>query len=122
MFTNYGKLATSLRMGSSVIDVISNTGIGTGSGTAAVTDESLIDEVNRVVFTTSPDYSEARKVTVQSDFSSVAMSGIQLTEFGITSTGSNTNFTGSYWQRESFSEIEFDGSIELQILTSIEVL
>lgn len=50
------------------------------------------------------------------------MSGISLTEFGLFDQASGTGFPGSLWQREGFGAITFDGTNELQILTSIEVL
>jgi hypothetical protein len=50
------------------------------------------------------------------------MSGTDLTEFGLFDVASGTGFPGSVWQREGFGSVAFDGTNELQILTSLQVL
>jgi len=119
-FTNAGRKLNTFSLGSDINLFIGFVGIGSGSGTATLTDSKLLNEVNRSAITGSPNFSTAQKVQFQGDFSPTQMSGIHLTEFGLFNTGSNTGFTGSAWQRESFGSIVFDGSNELQILTTIE--
>ena len=62
-----------------------------------------------------------RKVTFQADFNSVEMSGTHLTEFGLFTTGTAA-LVGSSWLRESFGSIVFDGTNELQVLSTIDFL
>ena len=123
VFTNFGRQAVAWRLGSSLPSLyIQYVGIGTGSATVLVNNETLVTESNRVSLTGSPNFTTARKVTFQGDLNSVQMSGINLTEFGFFDTGSSTGFTGSIWLREGFGSIVFDGTNELQINATIEVL
>ena len=48
------------------------------------------------------------------------MSGLTFSEFGLVASGPVG--TGSMWLLERFGSIAFDGSNELQIVTTIEVL
>ena len=122
VFTNTGRNMTALGLGSNVGLFVAYMGIGSGSGTALVTNTTLLHERERNAFTGSPDFSTAQKVTFQADFNTVQMSGTDLTEFGLTETASGTNFPGSFWQRESFGSVVFDGTNELQIVTTLHVL
>lgn len=123
VFTNFGRQSVTYRLGSSLPDLyIQHVGIGTGSASVLVTDEELVTESNRTDITGSPNFTEDRKVGFQADFNSVQMSGTDLTEFGLTNTASGTGFTGSFWQREGFDSVEFDGTNELQIFTTLQVL
>lgn len=123
VFTNFGRQAVAWRLGSSLPNLyIQHIGIGSGSGTVSVIDTTLVNEVNRVSITGSPNFTEVRKATFQADFNSVQMSGIHLTEFGLIDVASGTGFTGSMWQREGFGSVVFDGTNELQITSSLQVL
>jgi len=119
--TNYASQAIAWQLGSDIPNnYIQYFAIGSGSGTSSVNNTVLVAEVgSRMVITNGPNYSTARKVTFQGDFNSVQMSGIQLTEFGLFASGASQ--TGSTWQREAFSSITFDGTNELQIVTTLEV-
>lgn len=121
VFTNAGAEFVAFRLGSSLPDrYITSIGIGSGSGTAGITDVTLVAETQRSLITGSPNFTEARKVQFQADFNTVEMSGTFLREFGaFTESGTGT---GSLWQRESFPEIEFDGTNELQVLTTFQVI
>ena len=119
VFTNTGVQQTIWRIGSNIGSFIEFFAIGIGSGTALVTNVTLVNESGaRASITGSPNFTEARKVTFQGDFNSVRMSGMQLTEFGLFSSGASN--VGSIWLRESFPSITFDGTNELQISASIE--
>ena len=122
VFTNAGKQFVAWGLGSDIGAFIGYVGVGSGSGTALVTDTTLIAERDRVAVTGSPDFGESRKITLQGDFNSLQMSGITLTEFGLFNEASGTGFPGSIWLREGFGSIVFDGTNELQISTSLEVL
>jgi len=122
VFTNAGKQFVAWGLGSNVGLYMGHIGIGSGSGTASVSDVTLLNEINRTSITGSPDFTTTRKATFQADYNSVQMSGIHLTEFGLFNVVSGTGFTGSTWQRESFGSIVFDGTNELQILSTMEVL
>jgi hypothetical protein len=119
-FTNYGTQATIWNIGSQLTNnYVRYFGLGIGSGTALVSNVTLVTESGaRVAITGSPNFTVANKVTFQGDWNSILMSGVLLTEFGLFSN--NTN--GSTWQRESFPTVTFDGTNELQILTTIEAI
>lgn len=121
-FTNYGAQAMAWQLGSNLSNnYIQYFAIGIGSSLARVTDVTLVTESGtRAVITGSPNFATPLKVTFQGDFSSSIMSGVQLTEFGIFASGAAT--TGSVWQREAFPSINFDGSNELQIATTIQFI
>jgi len=85
-----------------------------------VSNTTLLGEHTRTMITGSPNFSETRKVAFQGDFSSVEMSGLILTEFGLFKSGPSN--VGSAWQREAFGSLIFDGSNELQITTTLEVI
>ncbi len=96
-------------------------GIGSGSGTASITNVVLLNERDRNAITANPDFTAVRKVEFQGDFNTVEMSGTHLTEFGLFATGLTLN-TGSIWFREAFGSIVFDGTNELQTLVTLEAL
>jgi len=120
-FTNYGAQALAWSLGSDISNnFIQSIGIGSGSGATGVTNVTLQAEHTRTVQTGSPDFTTARKASFQGDFNSVVMSGLILTEFGLFASGAVN--TGSTWQREAFGSVVFDGTNELQISTTLEVL
>lgn len=119
--TNFGKESLAIAIGSDLPNnFIQYCAIGSGSGTASVTDVTLIAERDRNLLTGSPDFDTARKAGFQFDFNSVEMSGIKLFEFGFLASG--PALVGSVWQRESFGSIIFDGTNELQVFSTFEVL
>ena len=119
--TNYGAQAVAWSIGSDISNnYIQYAAIGSGSGTFAFTQTTLLNERDRNSLTGSPDFGESRKVEFQFDFNSVEMSGTTLTEFGF--LGSHPGVTGSMWQIERFGSIVFDGTNELQLLSTIEVI
>ena len=122
VFTNTGREMMALSLGSDVRLYIAYMGIGSGSGTASTGDSTLLHERDRNVMTGSPNFTTAQKVTFQADFNSAQMSGIHLTEFGLTETASGTGGSGSFWQREAFGSIVFDGTNELQIVSTLQIL
>lgn len=113
VYTTIGKSGLALAFAGSMTlpDVCA---IGTGSGTAAVSDTALESLKTSNPFTTR-DISTTRKVTFTTDFGATAMSGTQLAEFGIMVSGADL------FNRESFTPIEFDGTNELQVQISFEV-
>lgn len=119
-FTTEGAINVTFRLGSNIPSFISAIGIGSGSGTAKVSDKILINEHTRTVITGSPDFDTAKKVQFQADFAATTMSGLILTEFGLFISGPTD--IGSVWQRESFGSIAFDGTAELQVLATLEVI
>jgi len=112
MFTNSGKSGTALLWGPSGTrpDYVA---IGSGSGAVAVTNTDLVAEVFGVAFT-SEFIGSSQFWETQADFNSVQMSGIGLKEFGVKVSGLNV------WNREGFANIDFDGTLELQIKTKWE--
>lgn len=123
VFTDAGKALVTFGLGSDVNLFIAALGIGSGSGTVVATQSTLIAPRDRNTFTGSPNFDTAQKVTFQTDFNSVEMSGTTLTEFGLSeTTGSSTAFPGSMWQIERFGSIVFDGTNELQVLSTLNVI
>jgi len=117
MITNYGKNRVALLVGGSATNYPTYFLLGIGSGTAAVTQTTLISGSDAQIFT-STTYPTAYKVTFQGDWNSVEMSGIQLREFGV-SSGSIVN--GSVWSRTALPALTFDGTNELRIESTWEV-
>ena len=121
VFTNTGAQFVAFAIGSDLSNnFIQTIGIGSGSGTARVTDSTLIAEHTRAIQTGSPNFVTARKVSFQGDFNSVTMSGLILTEFGLFVSGPVN--IGSAWQRESFGSVSFDGTSEVQVSSTLEVI
>ena len=121
VFTNAGAQQLTWAIGSSISNnYVQSIGIGSGSGTALVTNATLLAEHTRAMQTGSPNFITARKITFQGDFNSAIMSGLTLTEFGLFRSG--TVNIGSVWQREAFGSLTFDGTNELQITTTLEII
>ena len=121
--TNYSAQALTWALGSNLPNnYIQYFAVGSGSGTAVVTNTTLAGETgSRVLITGSPEQKSAALTPLtQGDFNTIQMSGIQLTEFGLFASGASQ--TGSVWQREAFSSITFDGTNELQVITTLEVI
>ncbi len=92
--------------------------IGSGSGTALVTQTALIAPKDRQTITFA-NGSTMYKVKWQGDWNSVEMSGTSLTEFGMCISGATT--TGSMWSRTSLPAVSFDGTNELRLEENWEV-
>jgi len=122
VFTNYGKERIALAIGSDISNnYISYFAVGSGSGTEAATNTTLQNEWTRFALTGSPDFTTARKVTFIGDLNSVQASGLILKEWAVMASGAA--LTGSVWQREMLNgSIVFDGTIELRIEDTIEIL
>ena len=120
-FTNFGAQAAIWRIGSDLGERISFYAIGSGSGTALISNTTLVNESGvRVAITGSPNFQTTRKVTFLGDYNSTVISGLPLTEFGLFTSG--TQNIGSTWFREAFSSVIFDGTNELQLSTTIEAI
>ena len=119
VFTNVGKSGTALAIGSFASNRPQFLALGSGSGTVLVTDVTLVAESGLRKSPTSLDFSQPQKVTYTIDYNSVAVSGLQLTEFGMFTSGAFD--VGSCWNREGFSSISFDGTNELQVQLTYEV-
>lgn|SRR3990167_2144856 len=117
--TNYAAQTAIFCMGSDISNrFIQSVEVGYGSGTAMITDTILVNGSVRVIQTGSPNFATPLQVTFQADFTSNQMSGLQLTEFGLFTSGALK--IGSAWARESFPAITFDGTNELQIGYTIQ--
>ena len=118
MITNYAKNKIMLlSTGSSTSPYISNFIIGTGSSVVTSSDTTLVTATDKQVFT-SVSYPSSQKVTFQSDWNSVEISGTQLSEMGL--VGSAVGLTGSIWSRLVIPSLTFDGSNELRIEETVE--
>ena len=73
---------------------------------------------DRISYTTRDHLTTPRFVTWVFDKSAPALSGLQITEFGVFHTSGVS--TGSLFNREGFPAITFDGGQELQIEISFE--
>ena len=92
--------------------------IGSGSGTALVTQTTLIQPTDRQAVT-SINGSTIYKVKWTGDWNSAEISGLSFKEFGIIISGATT--TGSIWSRTGLPAITFDGTNELRIEENWEV-
>jgi hypothetical protein len=110
-----GLSGIALRIGSNV-PVPSHMAIGSGSGTATTANTGLIVELDRNSLS-STDFTTIRKAIFTVDFSSIEMSGLTVTEFGIFTISSG----GKLWSRESFPSVAFTGVEELQVEVTYEV-
>ena len=93
-------------------------GIGSGSGTAIITDTALLSEPGSRVDYTTKDVTVQQQTVWTYDFNSVRMSGLNLREFGVFDT--QIRASGTIYNRESFGAINFDGTNELQIQTTYD--
>lgn len=118
VFTNYGKNRLALLLGGSSTSVPEFMLIGIGSGTALITNGSLINGRDAQAFT-EITYPSLYKVKRQTDWNSIEMSGIQLREFGQT-IGSNVT-SGLIWTRTNIPALTFDGTNELRIEEGIVI-
>ena len=109
VIVNYGKNRATLLLGGSITDSLSDYIIGTGSSTITSSDTELVTPVDRQSFT-STTYPTTQKVKMQGDWNSVEMSGIQLSEFAVLTSG--TALTGSIWSRDVIPSLTFEGSNE----------
>lgn len=92
--------------------------IGSGSGTTLATDNVLYGEITRRLLT-SVDTTSANEILMVGDWNSVEMSGISFQEFGMfTPSGIST---GSLWNRECFTAVQFDGTNDLQVQLTYSV-
>lgn len=123
MLLNQARNRTTLLLGGSIL----NTGsqnypsyfmIGAGSATVTVNSNSLTTPSDRQTVTTTT-YPNSQKVRWQGDWNSTEMSGLTLSEFGM--TGSETGTNGSMWSKVVFPSINFDGTLELQTQETWEV-
>mgnify|MGYP001618928692 CR=1 FL=1 len=111
--TNYGKSQIALVVGGSAgITAPTYFIIGSGSGTALVTQTALLAAIDRQPVT-STDMSVTQKVKWTGDWTSSEISGTALTEFGMIISGGG--LTGSLWSRSVIPAITFDGTNELRI-------
>ncbi len=75
VMTNYAAQAISWAIGSDLSNnFIQAVSIGSGSGTALITNVVLVNEASKAVITGSPDFTAARKVQFTADFNAVTMS------------------------------------------------
>ena len=112
MLLNIGKEYITLRIGSDISSPV-NFAIGTGSGTILASRTTMFNESDRQVFTGgSIDFSTTNKLTFQSNWNSVEMSGTLLSEIAIVDV--STANTGSVWSLNVIPTLTFDGTNELQ--------
>ncbi len=92
--------------------------IGTGSATIGSLDVTLVTSSDRQAFT-STTFPTSSGIIFQTDWNAAEMSGIQLTEWGL--TGSFPLLTGSIWTHHYIDAVTFDGTNELRILETLIV-
>lgn len=118
VFVNTGKSGAALLAFTGSGTVPQWLGIGSGSGTASVTDTALLSELKRHIYD-SRDAGTPRKVNWTTNFDSVTMSGITFREFGF--FNNSTIGSGDMFSRESVQDVVFDGTNELQVELEFEV-
>lgn len=103
-------------LGSPAPTIPTHMAIGSGTTAFAVGDTKLEKENDRNALT-SYDTSVSKVSTYVADFSSTAVSGLDVSEFGMLNAAS----AGSLFQREVITNLEFEGDRELQINVSFRV-
>ena len=108
--TNYGKNQMSARIGSNIASP-QYVSVGTGSAQVSSASSGLITTFTRAQFNSSGsiNYANLPQISSITDFSSVTMSGCNMTEFGVFDLSSG----GKAWQVERFASTNFDGTQEL---------
>lgn len=123
-FTTFGRERIAIGLGSNLsTNFISYYGVGSGSGTELVSNVTLVNEFSRFLITGSPDYTQSRKVIFTGDLNSISASGLILKEFGLFMSG--PALTGSTWMRNTINNggsVVFDGTLEAQFQTTIEIM
>lgn len=116
---NWGKRQTALLLAGSQLNYPSYFMIGSGTGNVSITQDSLVAATDRQEVTqiTNPS---SFKVRWQGDWNAAELSGLSLTEFGLAISGAGT--TGSMWSRTYMPAITFDGTKELRIEETWEVI
>jgi hypothetical protein len=118
MINNYTKERLALFLGGSTVEYPQYTLIGTGSATVTSSSTELTTPQDRQAHT-SRTYPSARKVQYITDWTSLELSGLNISEFG--QIGSATGTTGSLLSKVVFPAITFDGTNELRIQEVWEV-
>ena len=118
VFTDAGKELTALQAWTPSGNRPIAIAIGSGSGTALAVDTSLAYPVDGQAFTATT-YPSSQKIKQQGDWNSVEMSGIQLQQFGMITSGAGV--TGSVWSKTSLPPLTFDGTNELRVEENWEV-
>lgn len=121
---NFAKNRIALILGGSIWNAGSNQYptymmIGTGSATVDVT-SPILTTANDRQLNTSVSYPSSQKIKFQGDWNSVELSGLTISEFGM--TGSGTGTTGSMWSKAVFGGVNFDGTNELRVLETWEII
>jgi hypothetical protein len=117
MITNYAVSGLALLMSASG-GLPRFCAIGSGSGAEVATLGSLIAEVGSRKDYTTKDVTTVGQVTWTFDYSSVELSGLTVREFGV-GVGSTAGVP-NLWNREGFTGIAFDGTVELSIQVSYQ--
>jgi hypothetical protein len=111
--TTNGLSAIAAIIGASGLSVPTHFAIGSGNTAANIADTTLENEWDRNAVT-SRDLTIAKSVTWIGDFSSVEVSGLALTEFGLLNSAAG----GNLFHRDVIGSIQFDGEVELQLQTT----
>ena len=116
--TDIGLQTMATLLGSNV-NKPSYTAIGAGSTAFDVSDNSLVSEGDRNTFT-STDFATSKEITYVTDFSSVELSGLTVSEHSVwNDSGLNI---GSMFNREVLAgSLVFVGDRELQIQTTFRL-
>lgn len=93
--------------------------LGTGSSTVSSTQDSLLTANDRQLFTNTT-YPSSQKLKFQGDWNSVELSGLTIQEFGV--CGSEPTTVGSMWSRSVFEGVTFDGTQEMRVLETWEII
>jgi len=110
-YTEYGLSGAALIAWTGIGSPPTWLGIGSGSGTEAITRSGLFSEYSaqRVQYTVR-NGSTAGQVEWTYDKGSTSLSGLTLTNFGMF----NTSTGGTIWDIHTLGSIAFDGTVEVQ--------
>ena len=118
VFTNIGKSGLALSFaGSMTLPTMCDVGVGSQEVTA---NKSGLDDGQVTSVFTTRDISTQREVTYTIDFSSITMSGLLFSEFGLRTSGGGLG-SGDFFNVDNTTPTQYDGTNELQIQLTYEV-
>ena len=118
MMTNYGKSGLALALaGSMTLPTMGD--VGTGSAAIAVTRSGLATPAATTYFTTR-DIGTQKQVTYTFDYSSITLSGLLVKEFGIRTSGGGLG-SGTFFNIDNSTAVQYDGTNELQLQVTFQV-
>ena len=118
MIQNWFKARTALLVGGSITEYPTYMILGIGSSTLE-SGQTILETVSGLRQLNTSITNSTQKVNWIFDWNSNQMSGLNMREFALLSSG--TSLTGSIWTRDVIPALQFNGTNELRISENIEI-